>query len=440
MVDNSVGTQLILILILTIINGFFAATEIAFVSLDKNKLRQKSEDGDKKSELLLGILGKPSRFLSTIQVGITFAGFFSSASAAVGISGKLGAYLSSFGVPFAKNISFIGITLLLSYFVLVFGELVPKRIALQSTEKFSRIAVKPISVIAKIMKPFISLLSFSTNTVVRILGYNTEGVEEEITLEEIRSIIEVGEEQGVIETTEKDMINSIMSFDNKLAEEIMTARTDIFMIDINRPISDFTKEILNLKYSRIPVYEDTKDNIIGILYLKDLIPHLSSKEMEEINIRKLLRKAYFVPERKKINQLFVEMQKSKSHIAILIDQYGGFSGIVTMEDLLEEIVGEIEDEYDIDGFPVKIIDKDNYLAEGNTSIKEINRILNTDIEEFSQDYDTLSGFLIHELQRIPIKGIDEVVKYENIEFRIKEIDNNKIKEVLIKKLRENKDK
>lgn len=440
MVDNSVVTQLILILILTIINGFFAATEIAFVSLDKNKLRQKSEAGDKKSELLLDILGKPSRFLSTIQVGITFAGFFSSASAAVGISGKLGTYLSSIGLPFAKNISFIGITLLLSYFVLVFGELVPKRIALQSTEKFSRIAVKPISVIAKIMKPFISLLSFSTNTVVRILGYNTEGVEEEITLEEIRSIIEVGEEQGVIETTEKDMINSIMSFDNKLAAEIMTSRTDIFMIDINRPISDFTKEILNLKYSRIPVYEDTKDNIIGILYLKDLIPHLSSKEMEEINIRKLLRKAYFVPERKKINQLFVEMQKSKSHIAILIDQYGGFSGIVTMEDLLEEIVGEIEDEYDIDGFPVKIIDKDNYLAEGNTSIKEINRILNTDIDEFSQDFDTLSGFLIHELQRIPIKGIDEVVKYENIEFRIKEIDNNKIREVLIKKLRENKDK
>jgi len=165
MVDNSITMQLILILMLTIINGFFAATEIAFVSLDKNKLRQKSEDGDKKSELILDILGKPSRFLSTIQVGITFAGFFSSASAAVGISGKLGAYLSSIGIPFAKNISFIGITLLLSYFVLVFGELVPKRIALQSTEKFSRIAVKPISVIAKMMKPFISLLSFSTNTV-----------------------------------------------------------------------------------------------------------------------------------------------------------------------------------------------------------------------------------------------------------------------------------
>ncbi|MDW7669942.1 MAG: hemolysin family protein [Bacillota bacterium] len=428
-----------LILILTIINGFFAATEIAFVSLDKNKLRQKSEDGDKKSELLLDILGKPSRFLSTIQVGITFAGFFSSASAAVGISGKLGAYLSSIGVPFAKNISFIGITLLLSYFVLVFGELVPKRIALQSADKFSRIAVKPISVIAKIMKPFISLLSFSTNTVARILGYSTEGVEEEITLEEIRSIIEVGEEQGVIETTEKDMINSIMSFDNKLGSEVMTSRTDTFMIDINRPIKDFTKEIFSLKYSRIPVYEENKDNIIGILYLKDLIPHLRSKEIEEIDIKKLLRKAYFIPERKKINQLFVEMQKSKSHIAILIDQYGGFSGIVTMEDLLEEIVGEIEDEYDVDGFPVKIIDKDNYLAEGNTSIKEINRILNTDIDELSQDYDTLSGFIIHELQRLPIKGIDEVVKHENIEFKIKEIDNNKIKEVLIKKIKKNKD-
>jgi len=265
-------------------------------------------------------------------------------------------------------------------------------------------------------------------------------VEEEITLEEIKSIIEVGEEQGVIETTEKDMINSIMSFDNKLAEEIMTARTDIFMIDINRPINDFVKKILNLKYSRIPVYEDSKDNIIGILYLKDLIPHLSSKEIEEIDIRKLLRKAYYVPERKKINQLFVDMQKSKNHISILIDQYGGFSGIVTMEDLLEEIVGEIEDEYDIDGSAVKIIDKDNYVAKGSTSIKEINRVLNTDIDEFSQDYDTISGFIIHKLERIPIKGNYEVVRHENIKFTIKEFDNNKIRKVLIKKIKENKDK
>jgi len=433
MVDNSIGTQLLLILILTMINGFFAATEIAFVSLDKNKLKRKAEDGDKKSKLLLEILGKPSRFLSTIQVGITFAGFFSSASAAVGISGRFGAYLSGIGIPFAENLAFIGITLLLSYFVLVFGELVPKRIALQSADKFSRIAVKPISIIAKIMKPFVSFLSLSTNTVVRILGYNTEGVEEEITLEGIKSIIEVGEEQGVIETTEKDMINSIMSFDNKLALEIMTARTDIFMIDINKPVEDFSQEILNLKYSRIPVYENNRDNIIGILYLKDLLPLLSRKKIEDINIRNLLRKAYFVPERKKINQLFVDMQKSKNHIAILIDQHGGFSGIVTMEDLLEEIVGEIEDEYDIDGFPVKIIDNQNFVAEGNTSIKEINKILDTEINEFSQEFDTLSGFLIHQLQRIPIKGLDEIVKYRDIKFKIKKIENNKIKEVLIKK-------
>lgn len=436
MVDNSIGTQLILILTLTLINGFFAAAEIALVSLDKNKLRQKIEEGDKKAELLLETVGKPSRFLSTIQVGITFAGFFSSASAAVGISGKLGKYLSEIGIPFAKNISFIGVTLILSYFVLVFGELVPKRIALQSANKFSRIAVKPIVVISKIMKPFVSFLSFSTNTVARILGYDTEGMEEEITLEEIKSIIEVGEEQGVIEATEKDMINSIMSFDNKLAVEIMTARTDIFMIDLKKPIMGYKEEIFNLKYSRIPVFENNRDNIVGILYLKDLLPHLSMKKLEDIDIKNLLRKAYFVPERKKINQLFVDMQKSKSHIAILIDEHGGFSGIVTMEDLLEEIVGEIEDEYDIDGFPVKIIDDNNFIAEGNTSIKELNKILKTDIDEFSKDFDTLSGFIIHKLQRMPIQGLKETIKFENVQFTIKRIEKNKIKEVLIKKNKE----
>ncbi len=433
MADNSITTQLLIILVLTLINGFFAATEIAFVSLDKNKLRRKVEEGDKKSELLIEILGKPSRFLSTIQVGITFAGFFSSASAAVGISGKLGVYLSSIGVPFAKNLSFIGVTLLLSYFVLVFGELVPKRVALQSAEKFSRIAVKPISITAKIMKPFISFLSFSTNAVVRLLGYKTEGVEEEITLEEIKSIIELGEEQGVIEKTEKDMINSIMSFDNKLCEDIMTSRTDVFMIDINKPISKYFKEIMNLKYSRIPVYEDNRDKIIGILYLKDLIPKLQEKEINQINIRNILREAYFIPERKKIDKLFLEMQKSKNHIAILIDQHGGFSGIVTMEDLLEEIVGEIEDEYDIDGLPIKIIDKNNFVAEGSTSIKEINRVLNTELDEFSEEFDTLSGFLIHQLGRIPIQEIDNTIEYKNIQFKIDKIENKKIKKVIIKK-------
>jgi putative hemolysin len=286
------------------------------------------------------------------------------------------------------------------------------------------------------MKPFVSFLSVSTNTVARMLGYDTEGMEEEITLEEIKSIIEVGEEQGVIEATEKDMINSIMSFDNKLAKEVMTARTDTFMIDLNKPVSQFKEEIFNLKHSRIPVFENNRDNIIGILYLKDLLPHLSVKKLEDIDIKNLLRKAYFVPERKKINQLFVDMQKSKSHIAILIDEHGGFSGIVTMEDLLEEIVGEIEDEYDIDGFPVKIIDNNNFIAEGNTSIKELNKILSTDIDEFSKDFDTLSGFIIHKLQRMPIQGLKETIKHENVEFTIKKIEKNKIKEILIKKIKE----
>ena len=423
--------RLALIFILILLNAFFAASEIAIISVDKKKLSSQAEEGNKKAKILLDLLKEPSRFLSTIQVGITFAGFFSSASAAVGLSDDFGQLLARLGVPFAKDLAFILITALLSFVTLVLGELVPKRIALQYSEKFSMFAVKIIHITAVIMKPFVSLLSFSTNAILRLFGVSTEGVEEKVTLEEIRSIVEVCQEQGIIDSTEREMIDSVIGFDDKLAEEIMTARTEVFMIDIEDPIEEYLEEMMELRYSRIPVYEGDLDNILGILYLKDVLKEAYNVGFKNIDIKKIIRPAYFVPERKNINALFKELQANRLHMAILIDEYGGFSGIVTMEDLIEEIVGDIDDEYDLDEPDIKKIDDYNFIAKGTISIKELNSNLGTDLDEDSEDYDTLGGLLIDLMGYIPEDGDKHVIEYGHIQFNIIDISERRIQRVHI---------
>ena len=423
--------QLLLILILTVLNAFFAASEMAMVSADKKKINIQAEEGNLKAQMLLKLLKEPSRFLSTIQVGITFASFFSSASAAVGISGQLGGVLARIGVPFPKDVAFVSVTIILSYITLVFGELVPKRIALQNAEKFSMFAIRFVNIVAKIMGPFVTFLSFSTNIIMRILGVSTEGVEEKITLEEIRSMVEVGQEQGVINSVEREMINSVIGFDDKLAEEIMTARTEVFMIDLEDPIEEYLGEMLELKYSRIPVYEGDVDDILGILYIKDFLLEAYKVGFKNVNIKKILRPAYFIPERKNINDLFNELQDKRKHMAVLIDEYGGFSGVVTMEDLIEEIVGDIDDEYDHDEPDIKKIDDKNFIAKGAISIKELNSNLATRLDEDSEDYDTLGGFLIAMIGYIPDDGDKVVLKYENIDFHIEEINEKRVQIVRI---------
>lgn len=427
--EGSGGTitgQLLLLFILTMTNAFFAASEMAMVSVDKKKLSVEAEDGNKKAKMLLDLLKEPSRFFSTIQVGVTAAGFFASGSAAKGLSDDLGRLLVRFGVPFADNVAFVLITVILMYFNLVFGELVPKRVALKYSEKFSKFAIGAINIIDKLMRPFVALLSFSTNSVLKLLGIETEGVEEKITLEEIRSMVEVGQEQGVINPIEREMIDGVIGFDDKLAEEVMTARTEVFMIDLEDPLEEYLDELLQLKYSRIPVYEGYVDNIVGILYLKDLLLEAYKAGFDNIDIRKILRPAYFVPERKNINELFNELQAKRQHMAILIDEYGGFSGIVTMEDLIEEIVGDIDDEYDQDEPELRKIDESVYIAKGTLSIRELNNKLDLELDEDSEDYDTLGGFLIDQIGYIPENGQKVVVEYENLEFHIEEISDKRI--------------
>jgi putative hemolysin len=371
--------------------------------------------------------------LSTIQVGITFAGFFSSASAAVSISTALGGRLEALGVPFGKDIAFVGITLMLSYIMLVIGELVPKRIALNHAERFAMLAVRPISMVAKVMHPFVTFLSLSTNAILRLLGVSQEGVEAKVTLEEISSMVEVGHEQGFINPVEREMIKSVISFDDKLAEEIMTARTEVYMIDADDRIEDYIDDLLSLKYSRIPVYEEDIDNIVGILYLKDYLLEAYKSGFLNVDIKAILRPAYFVPERKNINDLFLELKNTRKHMAVLIDEYGGFSGIVTMEDLIEEIMGDIDDEYDHDDPDVKLLDKDTYIARGSVSIKELNSRLEIELDEETEDYDTLGGFIIHHLGYIPDDGDKPELTISDLSFRVESVEDKRVVAVRISK-------
>ena len=371
---------------------------MAIVSVNRNRIKMLADDGNKKASLLVDLLEEPNKFLSTIQVGITLAGFFSSASAATGISEVIGASLSQLGIPYAQSISLVVITIILSYFTLVFGELVPKRIALQKSEQMAMLSVRPIVFVSKFAKPFVKLLSLSTNLLLRVIGMSDTDLEEKVSREEIKSLVDAGEEYGVINQIEKEMINSIFDFDDKLAKEVMTPRTEVYMINSKLPLS--IEELLEENYSRIPVYEGDMDNIIGILYLKDFLHEAYQVGFENVDIKKLLHRPYFVPECKNIDQLFKELQKSKNHLAVLIDEYGGFSGIVT-------------------------------IGNGFISIKELNDKLQLNLDEETEDYDTLGGFLINQIDYIPSETEECMVEYENLVFKIECVKDKRIEMVKI---------
>lgn len=428
---DSILLQLILIFILVLINAFFAASEIAVISLNKTKINYMANDGDKKAKLLVKLLEEPSKFLATIQVGITMAGFLASASAAVSISEYAAKCISKLGIPFVSaasdEISLVLVTVLLSFITLVLGELLPKRIAMQNAEGIAMFAVKPIIFISKFTLPFVKVLTASTNFFARIFNVKSEKTEEEVTEEEIRMMIDVGEENGVLNETEKEMIDGIFEFDNTLAKEIMTPRTNVFTININTPVQELIDEVLEEQYSRIPVYEEETDNIIGILFMKDLFAVLRKNNIEELSIRKLLRPAYFVPETKNIDKLFRELQKSKNHMAVLIDEYGGVSGIVTIEDLIEEVMGNIFDEYDEDyesSEYIQKLDNTTYIVNGMVSIDEINETL--DVELPSEHFDTIGGFVIDLLGSIPKENEENIVEYENLTFKVEKVNEKRI--------------
>ncbi|PWM64691.1 MAG: hemolysin [Eubacteriales Family XIII. Incertae Sedis bacterium] len=427
--STSLAVQIIFLFVLILINAFFALAEMSIVSANKNKIKVLAQDGNKKAVLLQKLLEEPNKFLSTIQVAITLAGFLASASAAVALSDDLGAFLTKFGIPYGNQIAVVLVTMILSYITLVLGELYPKRIALQHSETIAMMVVKPLIVMSKITKPFVWLLSVSVNLLLRLTRQSVDVEDEEFSEDEVMSMLEVGQETGVLKEEGKKMINAIFDFDDKLAYEIMTPRTEVFLIDINDTPDEYLDELMELKYSRIPVYDDDLDNIIGILHIKDYFMKARDDGYEGVDIRSILRKPYFVPESKNIDSLFRDLQRTRNNIAILIDEYGGFSGIVTMEDIIEEIVGEIEDEYDEEESEIEKVDDQIYIISGFTSLDDINEEIGTNLE--SENSETIGGFLIDILGEIPDDDEREqrVIEYGNLVFKILSVKERRIEKV-----------
>ena len=428
---GSLILQFIVIVVLTGINAFFSSAEMAIVSINRNKLKILVEEGNKKAIMLENLMKEPSKFLSTIQVGITLAGFFASASAATGLSQYLSIYLGKLKIPYSSHISMILITFLLSYITLVFGELIPKRIALRSSEKTALASVGIIVMVSKIFLPFVKFLTFSTNVILTVLKMKEDNIEEKVSKEELRSLVEVGREHGIINEVEKEMIENIIEFDEKVAREIMIPRTKVFLIDKNISVDElFEKKEVEV-YSRIPVYEDEADNIVGILFMKDLMIEAYRKGFQNVKLPEIMQEAYFVPETKNVNELFNEMQSEKKHIAILIDEYGGFSGIVTLEDLIEEVMGNISDEFDADDSSIKKLSANKYLVNGELSLNDLNDYFHIELE--SKHYDTLSGLLIEHMGYIPEDDEDiEPIIIDEISFKPKRVKDKKIEWVLAK--------
>ncbi len=417
--------QIIILVILILINAFFAASEIAFISLNDTKIELMAKDGHKKAKRIAKMLKTPSKFLATIQIGITLAGFLSSAFASDAFAEKLAPVLydvfPSISLETWKGIAIIIITIVLSYFTLIFGELVPKRIAMKKSELIAFGSIGIIQFIAIVTSPFVKFLEFSTNIVSKLFGVT--GTEEEVvTEEEIRMMVDVGQEKGTIEENEKEMINNIFEFNDRTVSEIMIPRNEIFALDSNLAMADAILEIAeDYKYSRIPVYKENIDQIIGILYIKDMLLEQKNKNTK---IKNIVKDVYFVPETKKVDELFSEMRKNKKQIAIVIDEYGGTAGLVTMEDILEEIVGDIFDEFDEFENEYEKIDENTYILDGGIPIYECKKILDIDIPE--GDYETLSGYLIDALGRIPEEKEKPVIEIDNVVYKIEKIENKKI--------------
>ncbi|CDC05734.1 MAG TPA: hemolysin family protein [Clostridiaceae bacterium] len=422
-------SQLIILAVLIFLNAFFAASEIAFISLNDTKIEKQAKDGNKKAKQIEKMLKTPSKFLATIQIGITLAGFLSSAFASDTFAEKLAPILFQC-MPFLslgvwKSISIIIITIILSFFTLVFGELVPKRLAMKNYEKIAFGTIGIIRAISIITSPFVKFLTLVTNSISKLFGVG-ENEEESVTEEEIKMMVDQGEEKGTIKEEEKELINNVFEFNDITASEIMKHRKDIFAVDINISNDELMEELSKeeYRYSRIPVYDETIDEIKGILYIKDVLKNIGKKNFK---VKNVVKDAYFVSQTRLINEVFKELQKNKMQIAIIIDEYGGTAGLITMEDILEELVGDIYDEYDKEEKEFEKIDENTYIIVGSMPIYDVNKLLNANIPE--GDYDTLSGFLQEKLGRIPEEEENPIIETKEVTYKIEKYEDKRILKV-----------
>lgn len=425
-----IGGLIFVQIILILINAFFAAAEIAVISLNENKLRKQAEAGDKKAGMMLRMVLSPSGFLSTIQIAITLAGFLGSAFAADNFSDMIVSWIVD-GLGFSaisratlNTVAVILITILLSFFTLVFGELVPKRIAMKKPDAVARFVCSPVHFMSRVFKPVIFILSKSVNGVLRLFGIDPKADEEDVTEDEIRMMVDIGEEKGAIQGNERDMIENVFEFNNMTAADCMTHRTDVTALQLDESTEEILRTIRESGLSRFPVYDEDLDDVKGTVTTRDFLLNLESGSGR--TLKDILRPAYFVPETVRTDVLFREMQKRKNHLAIVVDEYGGTSGLITMEDLLEEIVGNIYDEYDPQQpQDIQKIAEGVWRVAGSAALEDVSEALCVKIPE-SDEYDTLGGLVFSRLSTIPKDGSHPVVECFGLKIEVEEVLDRRV--------------
>ncbi|HEY6609244.1 MAG TPA: hemolysin family protein [Candidatus Limnocylindria bacterium] len=410
-------TDLVVVVLLILVGGFFAASEIALITAKRHRLSQMADDGSRSARTAQRLVEDPSRFLATIQIAITFLGFLAGAIGAVAFSGSLSALIDNIPVGFIQDasdtIAFVIITLLIALTSIVVGELVPKTLALNFPERFAVVVARPIGFLQTLLSPIVWLVTSISAVLVRLLGGREKPLGGYLSTEELKILVETGSEQGEIEEEEKEMIHGVIELGDKAVHEVMVPRIGIRAVNVNDPLDEVIDTIVLAGHSRLPVFDESLDNIIGILYAKDLLPYLkgNGRGNGPFDIRSLVRPAVYVPESKPVDDLLHEMQVAKRHIAIVVDEYGGTAGLVTMEDVVEEIVGEIQDEYDTEDPMVEDLSTDEDIAfrlDGRVSMDDLRDLfdLSDDDEDDEDAYDTVGGFVVHRVGRIPLPGTE----------------------------------
>ena len=424
--------QLLFLGFLILLNAFFASSEVALISLKPATVRRLGTEGGRRGRRLADLVGNSGRFLATVQVGVTFAGFMASAFAADTFSEPVTGWLYGLGFQFLSKkilggVIMVAITILLSYISLVFGELVPKQLGLRYAEAVALNVAGPIDFIARVTAPFVWFLNASVDFVLRLFGV-TPGNSQEVTEEEIRMMVDIGEENGAIESDEKRMIENVFEFNNTTAAEVMTHRTEMVALDIEAPPEEVEKVLMSCGFSRVPVYREDIDEIIGFLHFRE---YLSAKVQGNSapDIRKLLKPVYLAPETMRANILFRNMQSKKFGMAIILDEVGGTSGLVTIEDLLEEIVGSLYDEYDEADIEIEQLGEGEWRIDGSMRLDEISRRLDLALPE--EEYDTIGGLVFGMLNEVPTVGATVELPVSGISIRVESVEERRVDKVIL---------
>jgi len=433
---NFPATELIVIILLTLLEGFFVAAEIALVSIRRSRVEQLVEEGKPGAARVKRLLDEPGRFLAVSQLGLTIIGFFASAFAAISLADQLGRFLVASGMDqgTAQGLSLLIVTVALALFTIVFAELVPKTLALANAERFAFTLSLPIEYLARALKPVIVALTGVTNWIAGLLGAKVSD-EVQITAEELRLIVERGGEQGVLEAEEEQMINAVIELGTRRVHEVMVPRTSIVALPHDVTIEQAVDTIVAEGHSRIPVFQGTVDEIIGIIYAKDLLPFLKSGAPDPPPLRSLFRTPVLVPESMSVDDLLHELQRRKVHIAIVLDEYGGTAGLVTIEDLIEEIVGEIQDEYDVEEPMIERLSDDEARVDGRAAVDDLAELFDTNVPlEDEDEYDTVGGLIYHRIGGVPRPG--DQVSLDGLTLTVEKTDGRRVSKVLVVRNRE----